>query len=176
MDSSTHAHYSIPLERQMARIGDLTRTLEQSVQNGHHADADASMLDDAARLISDIDGRPGDGAVEVYRDLDRNTETAQTFVNKWQHITDNSSLDVLAAAQETLAALQEMQQQIADTPEDVMQFIKTGVGRMYPSRRKRFLYAGIAIICFVIAAFFGANIFSAGWVVLGLLVLWRALA
>ena len=124
IDSATYERYSKPLEDQMFYIADLGVPFLTAINAADVAGVDRDFIADVRILKSELDGKPGDAALEVYRDLPSNIKTAESILDKWQSPNELEIQNVLAEVRKTYDALLHFQKLIDDTPPHVLREIK----------------------------------------------------
>lgn len=113
-----------------------------------------ALLHDAVQLGSELSGKPGEGALEVYRDLDKNLRQTQAFVARWKEEVSPESKRLVSVAQRIREALAEMTALVESTPPEVMRAIKAGVRHvryLTASEKERYDFKGSNVI--MMAAF-----------------------
>jgi hypothetical protein len=127
IDSATYKRYSKPLEDQMFYIADLGVPLLAAINKADVDGVDRDFIADARTLKAELDGKPGDAALEVYRDLPSNIMTAKSILDKWQSHNELEIQNVLAEVRKTYDALLHFQKLIDDTSPHVLREIKRSI-------------------------------------------------
>lgn len=127
IDSQTYARYSIPLEQQMLYISDLGVPFLSAINSAEVAGVNSEFLKDVYRLKAELDGKPGDGALEVYRDVPSNIKTAKFILDKWNSTGNQTIKNVLVEVSRTYDALVQFQRIVDETPSDVLYEIKRSI-------------------------------------------------
>ena len=153
IDQSTIDKYSVPLERQMKAIGRLEPDIMAAVHTASEVCQDSVFLDDANRTFRSVAGRPGDGALEVYRDLDDNISTVTEFLDRHRNKRDSPGYgEVISQAQRLLDSLQRLRQLVEETPPDIMKAIKNMIkhGRYVMSTdEEKYEFKGSSLVMIV---------------------------
>lgn len=145
VDPDTYDKYSIPLERQMMKLGRIGLGFHSALQNAQTEGADSAFLDSAFRLEQELTGAPGDAALEVYRDLQKNIKSTKSFIEEYSHLKHPIYRRVLDEASNTYDGLVKLQQLVDQTPPEVMDDIKKTIG----------MTRGLTKGCFVATAVYG---------------------
>lgn len=87
IDPATYERYSVLLEQKMFELEDLLRDFLQSIETSSSL-PDQQFLDEARILGAELAGRPGDGALEVYNNLQRDLSHTSSFVERWAEKAD----------------------------------------------------------------------------------------
>jgi hypothetical protein len=124
IDSATYERYSKPLEDQMFYIADLGVPLLTAINAADVAGADRDFIADIRILKAELDGKPRDAALEVYRDLPLNIKTAKSILDKWQSTKGSEIQIVLGEVRKTYDALLYFEKLIDGTPPHVLREIK----------------------------------------------------
>lgn len=98
-----------------------------AIRSAEAAECSPAMVRDAVQLGSALSGKPGEGALEVYRDLDQNLAQVEAFIAQWRKAVSPESKRLVAVAQQIREALSEMSAFVQSTTPDVMRAIKSGV-------------------------------------------------
>jgi hypothetical protein len=85
-----------------------------------------ALLHDALQLGSSLSGKPGEGALEVYGDLDQDLAQTRAFIARWRDEASPESKQLIAVAQRIREALSEMIALVQSTPPEVMRAIRAG--------------------------------------------------
>jgi hypothetical protein len=146
IDPHTYARYSEALEQQMFYLNGLGVPLQRAIDAAAAAQTDAAFLTDVRRLKSKLEGNPGDGALEVYRDLPSDIAASKRVLERWSASTDKDIQAVMSDVRATYEALIHFQQMIDNTPSDVMAEIKGNIAKGRASRA-----------CFVATVIYGSD-------------------
>lgn len=119
--------YNVQLATQMQRIAELGVPLLNAIHHAQAAGVSPQIVSDAVRLKAELDGRPGDGALEVYRDLDENLKSTRHFLAQWRNVSHSTAQELVACVAETERALELMQSLVVATPADVLNEIKNSL-------------------------------------------------
>ncbi len=111
--------YADRLAVQMAKIARLGLKIESRVASAAQSRANRDFIMDAINAFKSVGGTSGDGALEIYRDIDRDIDTMASFLEAWQRAVFTDSR-VLALAKELHSELTELRGLIKDTPQDMM--------------------------------------------------------
>jgi len=106
----------------MTVIAHLGPAFLRSVEAASARGQNAALVSAARQLISELNGRPGDGALAVYRDLDSNIEGIEQFLARFESADQEEAL--IGNAHRIHSALTEMRTLVQNTPPDVMDAIK----------------------------------------------------
>ena len=117
--------YSAPLAQQMTRIALVGPRFLQALRAAKlFGGASPQLISDAEVLGQELGGRPGDGALEVYRDLDSNLQSARGFISRWHGASDSHAQHIIEVAREIQRELERMSELVSATPPHVMVEIK----------------------------------------------------
>jgi hypothetical protein len=123
MDPILYERYSVPLEAKMfeleAVVEDLSHTLDAT-----RVAADPLLVEDLTDLLRLLSGNPGDGALEVYRDLERDLSSTRSFIARWAAKDSGKIAPLVVAARRVDHGLQQLQDLVRATPPEVMEEIK----------------------------------------------------
>ena len=126
IDPATYERYSVPLEQKMFELEDLLRDFLQAMEMCSKA-ANQEFLAEARVLGTELAGSPGDAALEVYDDLQRDLSHTRSFVQRWAETGTGATAAVLEAATHVRDGLQQMHDLVQSTPTEVMEEIKSGI-------------------------------------------------
>jgi len=147
--------YSIPLEQQMMKIGKLEPVIMAAVQKAFQECDDRSFINDAYRTFNRIGGKPGDAALEVFRDLEDNISTLNAFLERHQGKKRNPGYsEVIEQAERLLAELCRLDYLVKQTPPDVMREIKNMIKHrrhMMATDEEKYEFKGSSLV--MIASF-----------------------
>jgi hypothetical protein len=124
VDPATYSRYSRPLERQMTVIAQTGPTFLRSVESAAATGQNGELVSAARRLMSELNGRPGDGALAVYRDFESNIGSIQEFLERFDAPATTEARAIISQAKRTHAALIEMRTMVQSTPPRVLKAIK----------------------------------------------------
>jgi hypothetical protein len=103
----------------MAKIARLGLKIESRVASAAQSRANRDFIMDAINAFKSVGGTSGDGALEIYRDIDKDIDTMASFLETWQRAGFIDSR-VLALAKELHSELTKLRGLIKDTPQDMM--------------------------------------------------------
>lgn len=150
INSDVIDRYSIPLAKQMMKIGKLGADIEPILRMVSQTCPDVTFIDDTFRTFKSIGGKPGDAALEVYRDLEDNICTLNAFLQKYQDKKRNSAFSVIIEHAEQLhIELCRLDELVKRTPPDVMKEIKNMIkhGRyMTATDEEKYEFKGSSIV------------------------------
>lgn len=124
IDPIEYARYSRELEGKMQEISHLGPEFQFAIRSAEGSGCPPGLVGDALKLASALQGKPGEGALEVYRDLEKNIAQTEKFVAAWQATGGTESKRLLAVAQRIQVALVELHAVADSAPPEVMQAIK----------------------------------------------------
>lgn len=159
IDQRLYDRYSKPLEEKMRAISLLGPQFLSAIRSAEAAGCEPALLHDAVQLGSALSGKPGEGALEVYRDLDKNLRQTQAFIARWKRAASPESKRLVSIGQRIGEALVEMTALVDSTPPEVMHAIKAGVRQvrhLTASERERYDFKGsnlLMVAAFVIVLF-----------------------
>lgn len=120
--------YSVPLEEQMMKIARIEPDFVAAVQKTTQTCYDTMFIDDVVRTFNSIGGKPGDAALEVYRDLGENISTLSKFLQRHESKKQNPDYSlVIIQVERVLAELKRLDDLVKQTPIDIMKQIKTTI-------------------------------------------------
>lgn len=154
IDQRVYERYSKPLEEKMRAISLLGPQFLSAIRSAETAGCAPALLSDAVQLGSALSGKPGEGALEVYCDLDKNLRQTQAFIARWREDASSESKRLVSVAQRIREALAEMTTLVESTPPEVMRAIKTGIGHvryLTSSEKERYEFKGSNVV--MMAAF-----------------------
>ena len=122
IDPATYDRYSVPLDQKMFELEGLLRGFLQHIETTSNP-PDQHFLAEARILGAELAGRLGDGALEVYSNLQRDLSHTSSFVERWAEKTG----PVLRAATRMRDGLRQMDDLVQSTPSQVMQEIKSNI-------------------------------------------------
>jgi len=149
VDRNTYDRYSIPQEQQMMKIGHVSQEFQSALVEAQTKGINREFTSHAWRLFQELAGKPGDGALEIYRDLQRDIDSTKSFIDKWGPENNPEYNDVLTQASDLYEELLHLQELIDQTPPEVTQEIKANV-RMVRTLSGR-------SPCFIATAVYGVN-------------------
>ena len=106
----------------------------------------------------ELSGKPGEGALEVYRDLAKNLGSVESFINRWQSMQGEGYRNVISVASEMRDELYRMQELVNQTPQAVLEEIKRIVKQvryLTSSDKEKYEFKGSNIVMLLV---FGAVI------------------
>ena len=112
------------------QMRDLSRHWPQflaAIRRARSAGCEPGLLRDAEELLAAFSGNLGDGALEIYRDLDRDVRQAREFVARWQESTHPEAQQLVSAVTKIRDALVEMMALVQSTPPELMEALKADV-------------------------------------------------
>jgi hypothetical protein len=127
IDEQVYERYSKPLEEKIRAISLLGPQFLTAIRSAETAGCAPALLHDAIQLGSALSGNPGEGALEVYRDLDKNLRQTQAFIARWREEACPGPRRLVSVAQRICEALAEMTALVESTPPEVMRAIKAAV-------------------------------------------------
>lgn len=146
VDPTTYDIYSIPLEDQMRRISLVGPRFLAVIHSAQVTGSSDQLISEATNLWQELAGRPGDGALEVYRDLDDNLQSTRSFISRWQDVTDPASKHVIEGATETRQELERMRDLVSSTPPPVMAEIKRRLTDRYGTDSQKYDFRGSSAV------------------------------
>jgi len=126
IDPGTYERYSIPLEQKMFELEGLLRDFLRAVESCSQS-ANQQFIREAREIGSELAGRPGDAALEVYNDLERDLSNTSSFVQRWAMAGTGATAPAFQAAARVRDGLQELHGLVQSTPSDVMDEIKSRI-------------------------------------------------
>jgi len=125
-DPATYSRYSIPLEQKMFELEDLLRDFLRTIET-YSGSSDQKFIAEARVLGTELAGRPGDAALEVYNDLERDLSHTRSFIQRWAGAEAGTTADVLQAAIRVGDGLRQMHALVQSTPPEIMEEIKSSI-------------------------------------------------
>jgi hypothetical protein len=177
--------YSTPLAQQMQRISLVGPRFLEAIRAAQVSGTSQQLVTDAMTLGEELGGRPGEGALEVYRDLAANLQSTRRFIGRWQSASDAGAQRVVQAAREIQRELELMTELVSATPPQVMAEIKRTLTTAFGTDEQRYEFRGsTALMVCVFAAVLALRYFEvitlSWWIVwplgLGAAVITAALA
>ena len=150
IDPREYERYSVPLEQQMRRISLVEPRFLEAIRAAEIGGSPAQFLSDAVALGQELSGRPGEGALEVYRDLDSNLQSTREFINRWQGASDSCASRVVEVAREIERELERMRDLVASTPPHVMAEIKRTLTAAYGTEKQRYDFRGSSVVMLLV--------------------------
>lgn len=139
----------------MRAISLLGQQFLSAIRSAEVAGCAPALLHDAVELGSALSGKPGEGALEVYRDLEKNLAQTEAFIARWGGAPSPGSKPTVTVARGIRAALVEMTGLVESTPPEVMRAIQASVRQvryLTASEKERYDFKGSN---FVMMAAFG---------------------
>jgi hypothetical protein len=128
IDRETYETYSIPLEQQMKNIANMAKDMGAILHKASQICHDVKFIEDANRTIMDVSGKPGEGALEVIRDVDNDIIKINIFLEKYQKHKDKPGCsEVIKQVERLLTELNQLDDIVRLTPPDVMKEIKKSI-------------------------------------------------
>jgi hypothetical protein len=99
------------IELQMARIQRTGVRMQAALERAEpwRVKLPSSFRIDVKELMRKLNGEPGDGALETFRDLERDIGATQAFIADWEHDTTPEIHDVVSIVQCTEQQLKLLQ-------------------------------------------------------------------
>jgi hypothetical protein len=138
--------YSTPLAQQMQRISLIGPRFLEAINIARMSNTHPKLIEEAIEFGRQLSGRPGEGALEVYRDLDSNLQTARMFYSRWQGDASNGRRIVDVAGEISLE-LKRMKDLVDMTPPHVMSEIKR---RLAYGRGNQYDFPGSTVLMIVV--------------------------
>jgi hypothetical protein len=153
--------YSIPLEQQMIKVGSLEPEIVAALLRAHNICSDNCFVSEAEQLFIDIGGKPGDAALEIYRDLQNNIFNIKAFLQKYDNKTEEYGYkDILSQAKKLFKELQRLDDLVNETPPEVMEAIKNGI-RQFRNLKKSGLVMISVFVAVILLRYF--ELISISW-------------
>jgi hypothetical protein len=111
--------YANRLSKQMSNIAKVGLKIESYFPRVHQYCPNRYFVADALTAFRSVGGRPGDAALEIYRDIDENINTMKGFLDAWRNAYD-IDLTLLSYAEDLYINLRKLREFIEDTPPDMM--------------------------------------------------------
>lgn len=124
VDKDLFDHYSIQLENQLKSVSRAGLGLHRAFIEAQIAGADGGFLASGYDLEHELTGSHGEGALEVFRDLDRCILTTELFIEEYGHLKHPVLVNVLENAQSTYQEMVKLRSIIETIPPDVFDEIK----------------------------------------------------
>ncbi|WP_295622932.1 hypothetical protein [uncultured Lamprocystis sp.] len=111
--------YADRLSCQMLKIAKVGQRIESYLPKAYQRCANRNFIEDALNAFKSVGGAPGDAALEIYRDIDKDIQTMQLFLSDWEN---SSGIDkkIYYLGKELYLQLLKLKEFIADTPPDMM--------------------------------------------------------
>ena len=84
---ASYAHHCRKLSRLMTSADSVAVSLSKAIRSAEEHLGRTPLLADASQTVEQLNGAPGDGALEVYSQLSDDIEAVQGFLNEWQDST-----------------------------------------------------------------------------------------
>jgi len=152
IDQTQYKRWSDPLARQMTRISLIGSRLLEAIRAADVGIAPSELISDAVALGQELSGRPGEGALEVYRDLDSNLQSTRAFVDRWQNAGDSDTQRVVDVARQTEQELERLRDLVASTPPHIMAEIKRRLTAAFGTDEQRHEFRGSGTVMLVVFA------------------------
>jgi hypothetical protein len=161
MDATEYDRYSTPLAQQMQRISLVGPRFLEAIRAAQVSGTSHQLLTDAMALGEELGGRPGEGALEVYRDLAANLQSTRRFIGRWQIASDSGGQRVVQVAREIQRELERMAELVSATPPHAMAEIRRRLTTAFGTDEQRFEFRGsTALIVFVFAGVIALRYFE----------------
>ncbi len=124
--------YANRLSEQMSKIAKEGSKIESYLPKAYRKCVNRDFIEDALSAFRSIGRRPGDATLEIYRDIDKDIETMQSFLHNWG---DSVEIDkkVLSLAEDLYSQLKKLKDFISDIPSSMM----AGCKEIVIKKRKR---------------------------------------
>lgn len=150
VDPREYERHSNLLEEQMRRISLVGPRLLQAIRAAVVGGAPHQLISDAEALGQELSGQPGEGALEVYRDLDSNLQSTRRFISRWKDSSHPCAQYVIKAALEMERELEQMSNLVASTPPDVMARIKQVLTAHFGTEKQQYDYRGSSAVMVIV--------------------------
>lgn len=150
IDRQEYERYSAPLAEQMRRIALMGPQFLEAVRAAQSSGSPAPLISDAVALAQELSGKPGDGALEVYRDLDSNLKSTCGFIDRWQSIPDPDTQDVVRSARDVQRELEQMRLLVSSTPPRVMAEVKRTLTGAFGTEQQRHGFRGSNAVMLIV--------------------------
>jgi len=92
----------------MAAMGQLGYVFLDAIERAHNGGADEKFVEEARALLTQLSGKPGDGAIECIKNAKSDLRSTETFLTKWKnHKNDGRFAEVLGIIERVLEILQD---------------------------------------------------------------------
>jgi len=111
--------YANQLSKQMSTIAKIGVKIETYFPKAYQNCSNREFIEDSLNAFRSVGGQPGDAALEIYRDIDNNTETMRSFIEGWRE-SANVDQKTLSLANELYGQLEKLHKLMADTPQQML--------------------------------------------------------
>jgi|WetSurMetagenome_2_1015567.scaffolds.fasta_scaffold551700_1 hypothetical protein len=138
----TYDKYSIPLEKQMKKIGSLGKGLAREIEGEGRRVGETQFIYQSAMLLRKLS--EGEGALEVYQYLDRDLANTKNFLDSWEpsNLMSGSS-QIYADYQNVYKEMLYFKQLVDQTPPEVLDQIKANVEKVRELKKKCFIATAV---------------------------------
>jgi tetratricopeptide (TPR) repeat protein len=119
----TRAKLGNLLSRQMSRLDHCLSRLRQALDEARKDGAKAVVLKDGEALFQKLAGSPGDGALEVYRQLPGDLTVVENFLAAWKPGEAPGAYKIFKSAEKIREELLELQRLVDNRPPEVFEEI-----------------------------------------------------
>ncbi len=88
-------------------------------------------MPEAYKLAKELGGKPNEGALEVYRDLESNTISTKHFLDRWKSVESIELKQVIEEVKRIYNSLLEMQKLVDSTPPNILREIKQRLSKNF---------------------------------------------
>jgi hypothetical protein len=127
------------------------------------------FLPEVMNLVKELEGQPGDGALEIYRDLQTNASCTNKFIDHWKDVKASQYQKVVREVSKYYASLIDMQKLVDKIPVEVMNEIKKRLRNQFghvsenEKYRSKFGIPAMIVIVAVIIALRYFEVFTLSW-------------
>jgi hypothetical protein len=111
--------YANQLSGQMYKISKVGVRIESYLPKAYQSCTNRVFIEAALSAFKSVGGQSGDAALEIYRDIDKDIETMQSFLEDWRESV-NVDKKIISLAEDLCAQLEKLKEFIVDTPPDMM--------------------------------------------------------
>ncbi len=113
------SHYTKRLSKQLDKLANVGIKIEKYFHDSYQKCANLEFTDDAIEAIQSVERKLGRAAVDILRDIDKDTETLQFFIYKWETI-QGIDKKTIKLAKRLHNELVQLKNHIEDTPPEMM--------------------------------------------------------